>query len=157
MWPPKPEKPRTTCAIARIEQPDPMPVTDKDPRYERFTRPGEENPDLGLFMDAVVEDGKGWLEAQKAYGILLGSEKLGKLSGTLLVAVVSSLFIAAVLVMSSVALAIWLGRMMGDMALGFLSVAGIFLLLTVAFYLIWRHMLRDRITLAIINAAYEKD
>jgi hypothetical protein len=134
-----------------------MPVTDKDPRYERFTRPGEENPDLGLFMDAVVDDGKGWLEAQKAYGILLGSEKLGKLSGTLLVAVVSSLFIAAVLVMSSVALAIWLGRMMGDMALGFLSVAGIFLLLTIVFYLIWRHMLRDRITLSIINAAYEKD
>lgn len=134
-----------------------MPVTDKDPRYERFTRPGEEDPDLGLFMDAVVEDGKGWLEAQKAYGILLGSEKLGKLSGTLLVAVVSALFIAAVLVMSSVALAIWLGRMMGDMALGFLSVAGIFLLLTVVFYLIWRHMLRDRITLSIINAAYEKD
>ena len=134
-----------------------MPLTDKDSRYERFTRPGEENPDLGLFMDAVVDDGKGWLEAQKAYGILLGSEKLGKLSGTLLVAVVSSLFIAAVLVMSSVALAIWLGRMMGDMALGFLSVAGIFLLLTIVFYLIWRHMLRDRITLSIINAAYEKD
>lgn len=134
-----------------------MPVTDKDPRYERFTRPGEDNPDLGLFMDSVVDDGKGWLEAQKAYGILLGSEKLGKLSGTLLVAVVSSLFIAAVLVMSSVALAIWLGRMMGDMALGFLSVAGIFLLLTIVFYLIWRHMLRDRITLSIINAAYEKD
>lgn len=132
-------------------------MSDQDPRYARFTRPGEENPDLGLFMDAVVEDGKGWLEAQKAYGILVGSEKLGRLSGTLLVAVVSALFIGAVLVMCSVALAIWLGRMLGDMALGFLTVAGIFLLLTIIFYLIWRHMLRDRITLAIINAAYEKD
>jgi hypothetical protein len=134
-----------------------MPETDKAPRYERFTRPGEEDPDLGLFMDAVVDDGKGWLEAQKSYGILVGSEKLGRLSGTLLVAVVSSLFIGAVLVMSSIALAIWLGRLLGDMALGFLSVAGIFLLLTVAFYLIWRNVLRDRITLSIINAAYEKE
>lgn len=126
-------------------------------RYARFIRPGEDNPDLGLFMDAVVEDGKGWLEAQKNYGILLGSETVGKLSGTLLVAVVSALFIAAVLVMSSIALAIWLGRVMGDLALGFISVAGIYLLLTIVFYLIWRHMLRDRITLSIINAAYEKD
>ncbi|MCB0766105.1 MAG: phage holin family protein [Flavobacteriales bacterium] len=129
----------------------------QEERYARFTRPGEEEPDLGVFMDAVVEDGKGWLEAQKNYGILFGSEKLGKLSGTLLVAVVSALFIGAVLVMSSVALAIWLGRIMGDLALGFLAVAGIYLLLTVIFYFIWRHILRDRITLAIINAAYEKD
>lgn len=130
---------------------------EQDERYARFIRPGEDNPDLGMFMDAVVEDGKGWVDAQKAYGILLGSEKLGRLSGTLLVAVVSALFIAAVLVMSSVALAIWLGRVMGDLALGFLVVAGIYLLLTIVFYLIWRHMLRDRITLSIINAAYEKD
>lgn len=134
-----------------------MSDTEQDPRYTRFIRPGEENPDLGLFMDAVVEDGKGWLEAQKNYGILLGSETAGKLSGTLLVAVVSALFIAAVLVMCSMALAIWLGRVLGDLALGFLSVAGIYLLLTVVFYFIWRHMLRDRITLALINAAYEKD
>jgi len=108
-------------------------------------------------MDAVVDDGKGWLDAQKNYGVLLGSEMLGKLSGTLLVAMVSALFIAAVLVMSSVALAIWLGRVLDDLALGFLAVAGIYLLLTVVFYLIWRHMIRDRITLSIINAAYEKD
>lgn len=134
-----------------------MPELEQEPRYPRFTRPGEENPDLGLFMDAVVDDGKGWLDAQKNYGVLLGSEMVGKLSGTLLVAMVSALFIAAVLVMSSVALAIWLGRVLDDLALGFLAVAGIYLLLTVVFYLIWRHMIRDRITLSIINAAYEKD
>ncbi|MBX2973134.1 MAG: hypothetical protein KF797_08525 [Flavobacteriales bacterium] len=130
---------------------------DQDERYARFIRPGEDNPDLGVFMDAVVEDGKGWLEAQKQYATLAGSEKLGRLSGTLLVAVVSALFVGAVLFMGSIALAIWLGRVIGDMALGFLAVAGIFLLLTIIFYLIWRHILRDRITLSIINAAYEKD
>lgn len=129
---------------------------DKD-RYARFIRPGEDNPDMGLFMDAVVEDGKGWVEAQKSYATLAGSEKLGKLSGTLLVAVVSTLFVAAILVMCSIALALWLGGVMGNLALGFLSVAGIYLLLTLVFYLIWRHMLRDRITLSIINAAYERD
>jgi len=130
---------------------------EQNERYARFTRPGEDNPDLGLFMEAVVEDGKGWLEAQKNYATLAGSEKLGKLSGTLLVAVVSALFIAAVLVMCSMALAIWLGRVIGDLALGFLAVGGIYLVLTIVFYLIWRHMLRDRITLSIVNAAYERD
>jgi hypothetical protein len=134
-----------------------MAAADHPERYKRFIRPEEDNPDLGLFMDAVVEDGKGWLEAQKHYATLAGSETVGKLSGTLLVAVVSALFIGAVLVMCSVALAIWLGRVIGDLALGFLSVGGIYLLLTIAFYLVWRHSLRDRITLAIVNAAYEKD
>lgn len=134
-----------------------MPASGPDERYARFTRPGEDNPDLGLFMDAVVEDGKGWLEAQKQYTTLAGSEKLGKLSGTLLVAVVSALFIAAVLVMCSMALAIWLGRVIGDLALGFLAVGGIYLVLTIVFYLVWRHVLRDRITLAIVNAAHERD
>ncbi len=128
-----------------------------DPRYARFIRQEEDNPDLGLFMDAVVEDGKGWLDAQKQYAVLTGSEKLGRLSGTLLVAVVSALFIAAVLAMCSIALAIWLGRVIGDLALGFLAVSGLYLVFTIVFYLIWRHMLRDRITLAIVNAAYEKD
>lgn len=134
-----------------------MAAPESNERYARFIRSGEDNPDLGLFMDAVVEDGKGWLEAQKQYATLAGSEKLGKLSGTLLVAVVSALFIAAVLVMCSMALAIWLGRLIGDLALGFLSVGGIYLILTIIFYLIWRHMLRDRITLSIVNAAYERD
>ncbi len=134
-----------------------MAAPEPNERYARFIRPDEENPDLGLFMDAVVEDGKGWLEAQKQYATLAGSEKLGKLSGTLLVAVVSALFIAAVLVMCSIALAIWLGRVIGDLALGFLAVGGIYLVLTITFYLIWRHMLRDRITLSIVNAAYERD
>lgn len=134
-----------------------MAASEPKERYARFTRDGEDNPDLGLFMDAVVEDGKGWLDAQKQYATLAGSEKLGKLSGTLLVAVVSALFVAAILVMCSIALALWLGRLMNDMALGFLSVAGIYLVLTIVFYLIWRHMLRDRITLSIVNAVYERD
>lgn len=134
-----------------------MATSEETGHYARFTRPGEDNPDLGLFMDAVMEDGKGWLEAQKQYATLAGSEKLGRLSGTLLVSVVSALFIGAVLFMASIALAIWLGRVIGDMALGFLSVAGIFLLLAIIFYLVWRHVLRDRITLAVVNAVHEKD
>lgn len=128
---------------------------EQDPRYERFVRPGEEDPDIGVFVDAVMEDGRAWIEAQKDHTTLVVSEKLGKLSGTLLVAVVSVLFVTAVLFMCSIALAIWLGGLMGSLALGFLMVGGIYLLLTIIFYLIWRHMLRDQITLSMINAAYD--
>ncbi|MCB0763274.1 MAG: phage holin family protein [Flavobacteriales bacterium] len=126
-------------------------------RYARFIRPDEDNPDLGLFMDAVVDDAKGWTEAQKNYLTLVASERAGKLSGTLLVAVVSALFVAMVLVMCSLALALWLGEVFNSTPLGFLAVGGIYVVLTIIFYQIWRHILRDRITLSIINAAYEKD
>lgn len=112
---------------------------------------------MELFLDAVIEDGQGWLDAQKRYVTLAGGEKLGRLTGALLIAVVSALFITAVLFMAGIALAIWLGRVFGDLALGFLAVAGILMVLGVLFYVVWKHSLRDRITLTIVNAVHEKD
>ena len=128
-----------------------------DERYARYTRPGETDPDIGAFVDAVVKDGQGWLGTQRELATLAVSEKLGRLSGTVAIALVSALLLTIVLLMCSVALALWAGRAMGDTALGFLAVGGIYLVLAVLFYVLWNKVLRDRITLAIINAIHEKD
>ena len=127
------------------------------PSNGRYEERGEEGPDLGRYMDQVADDAKQWYEAQRDLTTLVAAERLGKLSGTVLMAVVGAFAVISVLVMASVALAIALGRYFNDFALGFLAVSGIFLLLAIAFYLLWRHVLRDRITLGLINAAYGKD
>lgn len=127
-----------------------------DERYERYIKEGEKDPDIGVFVDALVEDGKGWLDAQHDLVVLEASEKIGRASGTLAILLVSALLGAGILVMASIALAIWLGRVFNDLALGFLAVAGIYLLI-IAIFLLAQKALRDRITLAIINAIHEKD
>ncbi|MDX9751583.1 MAG: hypothetical protein RBT71_10925 [Flavobacteriales bacterium] len=128
-----------------------------DERYARYTRPSETDPDIGAFVDAVVKDGQGWLGAQRELATLVVAEKLGRLSGILAIALVSVLCVAGVLAMASIALALWLGRAMDDMALGFLTVAGVHLVFTLLFHVLWRKVLRDRLTLAIINAVHEND
>jgi hypothetical protein len=56
-----------------------------------------------------------------------------------------------------VALALWLGRLLENNTLGFLLGGGIFLFLGALFYLLWRAVLRDKVTLAVINAIHGKD
>jgi hypothetical protein len=41
--------------------------------------------------------------------------------------------------------------------LGFLLAGGIFLLVGGVFFLIWRSVLRDKVTLAVINAIHAED
>ncbi len=49
-----------------------------------------------------------------------------------------------------------LGRSLNDNALGFLLAGGIFLVAGAAFFLIWRSVLRDKVTLAVINAMHDE-
>jgi hypothetical protein len=60
-------------------------------------------------------------------------------------------------VLLAVALSIYLGGLLGSMAWGFLCGAGCFLLGWLAFHVVWRGWLRDRITLTVINALHEPD
>ncbi len=57
----------------------------------------------------------------------------------------------------SVALAIWLGQIMNSLALGFLSAAGVFIVLAAVVYFLFGPAIRNFITLSIINTIHEKD
>ena len=125
--------------------------------YVRYTREGEDGPDVGLYLKAVTDDAKSWFEAQKNVTKLEASERIGKLSGMLLASLILGLIVATVLVLWFVALALWLGQLLQNSALGFLAAGGLFLLLGGVFYLVWRTVLRDKVTLAVINAMHAPD
>lgn len=125
--------------------------------YERYTRPDEDGPDIGLYVQAVSDDAKAWFEAQKAVTKLEVSEQIGKLSSTVMMGVVVGLIGATVLMLWFVALALWLGQLLANNALGFLLAGGIFLALGVIFFLVWRTVLRDKVTLAVINAMHDDE
>ncbi|HRH70997.1 MAG: phage holin family protein [Flavobacteriales bacterium] len=126
-------------------------------RYARYTRPEEDGPDIGLYMQAVSDDAKAWFEAQKAVTKLEVSEQLGKLSSKVMLVAVVGLIVATALMLWFVALALWFGQLLANNALGFLLAGGVFLVLGGIFFLVWRSVLRDKVTLAVINAMHGED
>ena len=132
-----------------------MPETQQ--RYARYQRPDEDGPDVGLYMQAVSDDAKAWFEAQKAVTKLEASEQVGKLSAVVMVGAVLGLIAAIVLMMLLVALALWFGQLLANNALGFLLASGVFLVLGGIFFMVWRSVLRDKVTLAVINAMHAED
>lgn len=123
-------------------------------RYSRYTRPGSKDPEPGLLIEALVEDAKGYFEAQRDLIGFNSAEKGGRILAIILLALVVAVLVGGVLVMLSVAMALWLSDMIGSLPLGFLAMGGVHLLLAGLFYLLWRTVLRERIILAIINAVH---
>jgi len=125
--------------------------------YTRYTQPEEDGPDIGLYLQSVTADAKAWLEAQKAVTKLEASEQLGKLSAMVTLVAVIGLIVTAALMLWFVALALWFGQLVANNALGFLAAGALFLFLGGIFILVWRSVLRDRVTLAVVNAIHAKD
>lgn len=120
-------------------------------------RPGEDGPDLGLYMQAVGNNANAWFEAQKALTKLEVSEQLGKLTSKAMLVAVVGLIVTTALMLWFVALALWFGQLLANNALGFLLAGTLFLVLGVLFFLVWRTSLRDKVTLAVINAIHGED
>ena|SRR5690606_2393777 len=125
-------------------------------RYSRYIRPGEDRPDIGLFMDTLKDDAIDLAETEKNLAVLSAGEKAGEITGKVGVGVVGFILGMIVLVLLSVALGIAFGKLFNDMALGFVAAAGVYVLLGVLFMIIWNTTLKDKVTLAIINAIHEK-
>ena len=123
-------------------------------RYARYTRPDGDGPELGLLIEALVEDAKGYFEAQRDLIGFNSAEKGGRIVAILLMVLVVAVLLGGVLVMLSIAMALWLSEVIGSLPLGFLAMGGVHLLLAGLFYLLWRTVLRERIILAIINAVH---
>jgi len=132
-----------------------MPGTQQ--RYSRYVRADEDGPDIGLYMQAVSDDAKAWFQAQKAVTKLEASEQIGKLSGVVIGGAVVAMITGAVLMLWLIALALWLGQLLANNALGFLLAGGVFMSLGAIFFLVWRSVLRDKVTLAVINAMHGED
>jgi hypothetical protein len=125
-------------------------------RYSRYIKINEDRPDLGVYMEAWKDDALALAETEKDLAILTASEKAGDMAGKVGVGLVGVIFGTLVLILLSVALGIAFGNWFNDMALGFVAAAGVYVLLGVLFMVIWNSTLKDKVTLAIINAIHEK-
>lgn len=114
-------------------------------------------PDLGVLLDDVVGDAKGWLETQKEVMILEGGERLGRVSGAIVSNLLISALVGIALIMASLAAGFWLGQMLGNMGYGFLIVAGFYILAALLFSFFGSKQLRENITLHIINATRDEE
>lgn len=110
--------------------------------------------DPARFITSLLDEIKGWWEAQKQHTRLYVFEKLGNVAGRLLVLALVAIAAVMLLVFASLALAIWLGHTWGSLALGFLAVAGFYLLLLLVLHFGLGPGLRKAITLKVINLLY---
>lgn len=114
-------------------------------------------PDLGVLLDDVVGDAKGWLETQKEVLILEAGERLGRVSGSIVSNLIVYALVGVALIMASLALGYWLGQLLDNMAYGFLIVAGSYMLAALLFAVFGSKQLRENITLHIINATRDEE
>lgn len=121
---------------------------------ESFARDPFEHEDFGEFVDSVTGEAKAYWGVQKDYYTLVASEKAAKTSAAMLNGLVVGLVVASILVFLSLSAAIWIGREMGDMATGFLIMAGVYFLLGLVFVLVWRSGYREQYIMRMFNSIY---
>ncbi len=123
---------------------------------ETATREGGEL-DFSTFLSGSANDVKGYVGAQKRYLELHFSERAGILLSRLIANVVLSVAVGFALLFLNLALALYLGEMLGSAPLGFVLVAALYLLLLVIFRLWWTNGGRDRFVLDRINDLTDND
>lgn len=107
--------------------------------------------DFNNFMDGFVDDVKGYVHAQKHYLTFQVTEKASTLMGKAVEHVVLFGVLGMSLLFVNVALAFYLGDLLASRPLGFVIVAGFYLLLLGAFLFWWKNGARDRFVLDRIN------
>lgn len=132
-------------------------MTNDDPAHKGDTTGERPDADLGVLLDDVVADAKGWLEARKEVMILEAGERVGRVSGAMVSNLILAALLGTALLMASLALGFWSGKLLGDMGYGFLLVAAFYLLVALLFSLFGSKQIRAIITLHMINATRDEE
>lgn len=103
------------------------------------------------FLDAAVDDGRAYLHAKQEQLKLDIYGKAGAVAGGAAIGVVAVVSISLFLVFASLALAVWLGTLLGGLAWGLLVVGGVYLALFLIVFIFARQRIQDAIQLHVIN------
>lgn len=115
-----------------------------------------EAQDPAAFVHGLVNALSDYATAEKDRLTLRAAMSAGDALARLLLVVVLLLALSGVVLMSSVAWALLLAQWLNDPVLGFALSAATYVVLGLAFYLLWRTVLRDRIILSVVNAAHDR-
>jgi uncharacterized membrane protein YdjX (TVP38/TMEM64 family) len=120
-----------------------------------------ENPreqTIGSFLREFRKEAAAYLEARIELTRLATYEQTANLASATIFLVVLAAILSIIILLLSVSLSYFLGKLIGEIYLGFASVAGIYLLLLFVLYL-FRNPIKERIhsaTLEILLKADEK-
>jgi uncharacterized membrane protein YdjX (TVP38/TMEM64 family) len=120
-----------------------------------------ENPreqTIGSFLREFRKEAAAYLEARIELTRLATYEQTANLASATIFLAVLAAILSIIILLLSVSLSYFLGKLIGEIYLGFASVAGIYLLLLFVLYL-FRNPIKERIhsaTLAILLKADEK-
>lgn len=130
-----------------------MRATERDSGIPHAAMSTDEGGDLDFtsFMDGMVDDVKGYVKAQKRYFTLQATEKVSTLMGKAIEQTAIVVLMGIGVLFLNVALAFFLGDLLASRPLGFVIVAGLYLMLLGGFLLWWRNGARDHFVLGRIN------
>jgi len=106
---------------------------------------------LGELLEAALHDGKAYFHARQEQVKLDVYGKTGAVAGNLLVLLISAVASTLFLVFASLALAVWLGTVMGGLALGLTIVGGAYLLVFLLVFFLARNRIQESVQLHVIN------
>ncbi len=102
-------------------------------------------------LDAALEDGKAYVHAKQEQLKLDIYGQAGAMAGGAAIGAVAALAITLFLVFVSMAMAVWLGTLLGGMAWGLLAVGGLYLVLFLTVFFLARRRIQEAIQLYVIN------
>lgn len=114
--------------------------------------------------DTLIEDvgeGIGYIRAFVEQEIesakLTAAEKISLATSSVMTGLILTLLVGTILLFASLALAYFLGTVLGSFALGFLSVSGIYLIVLLIVYIFRKRLITDRIVEVVIQFLFDEE
>ena len=107
--------------------------------------------DLGDFVDSLVASAKGTIRGERDHLTFMLAKNVAETLRRIAGSIAAFVLYGLALLIASIGGAIWLGRELGDVALGFGCVALLFLVLGVVFGALWKQVWGKRFVVNLIN------
>ncbi len=107
--------------------------------------------DPGEFMDSMIGAAKGAIRSEREYLTFMASKRIADTTSKMVGVFAKCILYGVALLVASVGAAIWVGKLLGDIVLGFGLVAGFYLLVAIVFGALWKGTLGKNFTLTLIN------
>ena len=107
--------------------------------------------DLGDFVDSFVASAKGTIRGERDHLTFMLAKNVAETLRRIAGSIAAFVLYGLALLIASIGGAIWLGRELGDVALGFGCVALLFLVLGVVFGALWKQVWGKRFVVNLIN------
>lgn len=113
--------------------------------------------DLFYAAGETIEYARQYIEQQGELLRLEAAERLAKVTSALVTFILLSFFASLVVIMLSIAIAFWLGHLLGSYALAFLIISALYGTLGLLLFFYRRTLITNTVLGIVLNAFFEKD